>query len=196
MANLLKIKRVETTRAPRIPTIAPDAKIADKLKTAFGYFEKISDISIDDIFESAKRLGIASEDSEVVKFNELSEGAQLFASALSEKVLSKKAYRNLNMKEVYTFLNPNSEIVVILNGGITTKMGTKWSSRSSRFPYRNGVSYSGPYLVFIDHLLDASGHYGLSKEERDAYKESRRNGSDIIVEALLYGGCYKKIVPY
>ena len=192
MANLLKIKRVETTRAPRIPTIAPDAKIADKLKTAFGYFEKISEISIDDIFESAKRLGIASEDSEVVKFNELSEDAQLFASALSEKVLSKKAYRNLNMKEVYTFINPNSEIVVILNGGITTKMGTKWSSRSPRFPYRNGVSYSGPYLVFIDHLLDASGHYGLSKEERDAYKESHRNGSDIIVEALLYGGCYKK----
>ena len=65
---------------------------------------------------------------------------------LSEKVLSKKAYRNLNMKEVYTFINPNSEIVVILNGGITTKMGTKWSSRSSRFPYKNGVSYSGPYL--------------------------------------------------
>ena len=63
MANLLKIKRVETTRAPRIPTIAPDAKIADKLKTAFGYFEKISDISIDDIFESAfGKLRISGED--------------------------------------------------------------------------------------------------------------------------------------
>lgn len=89
MANLLKIKRVETTRAPRIPTIAPDAKASDKLKKAFGYFRKISDISIEDIFESAKRLGIAKEDADFVKFNELSEVEQVFASAISEKALSK-----------------------------------------------------------------------------------------------------------
>lgn len=199
MANLLKIKkRVVTTRAPRIPTIAPDAKTSDKLKKAFGYFEKISDISIEDIFESAKRLGIAKEDAEVVKFNDLSEGAQLFASHLSEKALGKKAYRNLNMKEVYTCLNPkDSEIVVLLDWGITTNMGMKWSVRSSRYSYRNGVCYSGPYLVFIDHLLDACGHYELSKEERDSYQELfgwryGDDGDDVLVQALLYGGCYKK----
>lgn len=56
MANLLNIKRVVSTRAPRIPTIAPDAKTSDKLKKAFDYFRKISDITIEDIFESAKRL--------------------------------------------------------------------------------------------------------------------------------------------
>ena len=37
MANLLNIKRVVSTRAPRIPTIAPDAKTSDKLKN-FGYY--------------------------------------------------------------------------------------------------------------------------------------------------------------
>lgn len=196
MANLLKIKRVETTRAPRIPTIAPDAMIADKLKKAFGYFEKISDISIDDIMESAKRLGIAKEDAEFVKVNELSEAEQLFASTLSEKALSKKAYETLNMEEVYACLNPpKNEIVVIYpKGGITTKMGTKWSTCSSRYPYRNGVCYSGPYLVFIDHLLDACGHYELSQEERDSYQKlfRWRCGDDVLIQALLYGGCYKK----
>lgn len=196
MANLLKIKRVETTRAPRIPTIEPDAMIADKLKKAFGYFEKISDISIDDIMESAKRLGIAKEDAEFVKVNELSEAEQLFASTLSEKALSKKAYETLNMEEVYACLNPpKNEIVVIYpKGGITTKMGTKWSTCSSRYPYRNGVCYSGPYLVFIDHLLDACGHYELSQEERDSYQKlfRWRCGDDVLIQALLYGGCYKK----
>ena len=199
MANLLKIKRrVVSTRAPRIPTIAPDAKASDKLKKAFGYFEKISDISIEDIFESAKRLGIAKEDAEVVKFNDLSEGAQLFASNLSEKALGKKAYRKLNMKEVYSCLNPkDSEIVVLLNWGITTNMGMKWSTCSPRYSYSNGVCYSGPYLVFIDHLLDACGHYELSKEERDSYQKLfgwryGDDGDDVLVQALLYGGCYKK----
>lgn len=195
MANLLKIKRIETTRAPRIPTIAPDAKTSDKLKKAFGYFEKISDISIEDIFESAKRLGIAKEDAEFVKVNELSEGEQLFASAISEKALSKKAYSDLNMKEVYTCLNPkDNEMIVILNGGITTKMGVKWSTYSSPCTYRKAVCYSGPYLVFIDHLLDACGHYELSQEERDSYQKlfSWRCGDDVLIQALLYGGCYKK----
>lgn len=196
MANLLKIKRIETTRAPRIPTIAPDAGNADKLRKAFGYFEKVSAISIDDIMDSVKRLGIASKDAKIVKFNELSEGAQLFASTLSEKALSKKAYETLNMEEVYACLNPpKNEIVVIYpKGGITTKMGTKWSTCSSRYPYRNGVCYSGPYLVFIDHLLDACGHYELSQEERDSYQKlfRWRCGDDVLIQALLYGGCYKK----
>lgn len=195
MANLLKIKRVVSTRAPRIPTIAPDAKASDKLKKAFGYFRKISDISIEDIFESAKRLGIAKEDADFVKFNELSEVEQVFASAISEKALSKKAYSDLNMKEVYTCLNPkDNEMIVILNGGITTKMGVKWSTYSSPCTYRKAVCYSGPYLVFIDHLLDACGHYELSQEERDSYKElfRWRYGDDVLIQALLYGGCYKK----
>lgn len=196
MANLLKIKRVETTRAPRIPTIAPDAGNTDKLRKSFGYFEKVSAISIDDIMDSVKRLGIASKDAKIVKFNELSEGAQLFASTLSEKALSKKAYETLNMEEVYACLNPpKNEIVVIYpKGGITTKMGTKWSTCSSRYPYRNGVCYSGPYLVFIDHLLDACGHYELSQEERDSYQKlfRWRCGDDVLIQALLYGGCYKK----
>jgi hypothetical protein len=199
MANLLKIKkRVVSTRAPRIPTIAPDAKPSDKLKKAFGYFEKISDISIEDIFESAKRLGIAKEDAEFVKVNELSEAEQLFAFSISKYTLSKKAYMNLNMEEVYTCLNPkNNQMIVILNWGITTKMGLKWYRRSPQCTYEKGVCYSGPYLVFIDHLLDACGHYGLSKEERDAYQESfgwryGDDGDDILIQALLYGGCYKK----
>jgi len=196
MANLLKIKRVETTRAPRIPTIAPDAGNADKLRKAFGYFEKVSAISIDEIMESVKRLGIASKDAKIVKFNDLSEDAQLFASNLSEKALSKKAYETLNMEEVYACLNPpKNEIVVIYpKGGITTKMGTKWSTCSPRYPYRNGVCYSGPYLVFIDHLLDACGHYELSQEERDSYQKlfRWRCGDDVLIQALLYGGCYKK----
>lgn len=102
MANLLNIKRVVSTRAPRIPTIAPDAKTSDKLKKAFDYFRKISDITIEDIFESAKRLGIAKEDAEVVKFNELSEAEQLLACSISQKALSKKAYWDLNVFEVYT----------------------------------------------------------------------------------------------
>ena len=196
MANLLKIKRIETTRAPRIPTIAPDAGNADKLRKAFGYFEKVSAISIDEIMESVKRLGIASKDAKIVKFNDLSEDAQLFASNLSEKALSKKAYETLNMEEVYACLNPpKNEIVVIYpKGGITTKMGTKWSTCSPRYPYRNGVCYSGPYLVFIDHLLDACGHYELSQEERDSYQKlfSWICGDDVLIQALLYGGCYKK----
>lgn len=198
MANLLNIKRVVSTRTPRIPTIAPDAKTSDKLKKAFDYFRKISDITIEDIFESAKRLGIAKEDAEVVKFNELSEAEQLFACSISQKALSKKAYWDLNVFEVYTCLNPkNNQMIVILNGGITTKMGMKWSTYSSRCAYSNGVCYSGPYLVFIDHLLDACGHYELSKEERDAYQESfgwryGDDGDDLLTQALLYGGCYKK----
>ena len=185
MANLLKIKRIETTRAPRIPTIAPDAGNADKLRKAFGYFEKVSAISIDEIMESVKRLGIASKDAKIVKFNDLSEDAQLFASNLSEKALSKKAYETLNMEEVYACLNPpKNEIVVIYpKGGITTKMGTKWSTCSPRYPYRNGVCYSGP-----------CGHYELSQEERDSYQKlfSWRCGDDVLIQALLYGGCYKK----
>lgn len=198
MANLLNIKRVVSTRTPRIPTIAPDAKTSDKLKKAFDYFRKISDITIEDIFESAKRLGIAKEDAEVVKFNELSEAEQLFACSISQKALSKKAYWDLNVFEVYTCLNPkNNQMIVILNGGIKTKMGMKWSTYSSRCAYSNGVCYSGPYLVFIDHLLDACGHYELSKEERDAYQESfgwryGDDGDDLLTQALLYGGCYKK----
>ena len=196
MANLLKIKRIETTRAPRIPTIAPDAGNADKLRKAFGYFEKVSAISIKEIMESVKRLGIASKDAKIVKFNDLSEDAQLFASNLSEKALSKKAYETLNMEEVYACLNPpKNEIVVIYSkGGITTKMGTKWSTCSPRYPYKNGVCYSGPYLVFIDHLLDACGHYELSQEERDSYQKlfRWRCGDDVLIQALLYGGCYKK----
>ena len=88
-------------------------------------------------------------------------------------------------------------MIVILNGGITTKMGMKWSITLSRCAYSNGSIYSGPYLVFIDHLLDACGHYELSKEERDAYQESfgwryGDDGDDLLTQALLYGGCYKK----
>ena len=130
MANLLKIKRVETTRAPRIPTIAPDAKTSDKLKKAFGYFEKISDISIEDIFESAKRLGIVSEDDTIVKGNELSVDAQLFASTLNEKALSKKAYETLDIEDFYACLNAKDSkmIVVYPTGGITTNMGIKWTT--------------------------------------------------------------------
>ena len=73
-------------------------------------------------------------------------------------------------------------------------MGVKWSTYSSPCTYRKAVCYSGPYLVFIDHLLDACGHYELSQEERDSYQKlfSWRCADDVLIQALLYGGCYKK----